>query len=578
MPARTAMAPIQTRPLRRPQPRAGLEAPYAPARAKAPTDLWLAGNEGRPPAALEVDLSGVDLARYPDAAHVERALAERVGVSASRVLATAGADDALLRIALAYLGPGRTLVLPTPTFEMIPRYARIAGAELREVPWRPGAPYPTDAVLAAARETDASVVCVVSPNNPTGAVASEDDVRRLAEALPGALVVVDCAYAEFADEDLTRVALERPNCVALRTMSKAYGCAGLRVGFALGAEDVLGALRAAGNPYPCAAPSLGAAEARLGARDEVSRFVARVREEREALRALLGDLGIDAAPSQGNFVYAEVEPGRARRLQGLIAGAGVAVRAFTSPAGALRITCPGDPDDFARLERALRAAIRPDALLFDMDGVLADVSRSYRAAIEGTASAFGVQLAPGAIDAAKAAGDANDDWALTWRLVRDAGVDVTLEEVTERFEALYQGADGAPGLCAREGLMVSREALSRLADAARLGVVTGRPRADAEAFLSRFGLTDLFETVVTREDAPLKPSGEPTALAMERLGARTAWLVGDTPDDVVSARAAGAIAVGTLPPGAGPGLADALTRAGAGVVLGRAADVEDLLR
>ncbi len=297
-----------------PRPNPGVLRPYQSSAPAAPTDLWLAGNECRPAAALELRLGGDGLRRYPSTAEVAARAAERFGVAADRVLVTAGADDALLRIALAFLAPGRSAVAPSPTFEMIPRYAALAGGELIEVPWEPGTPYPLGEALGALRE-DSSLVYVVSPNNPTGAVATAEDVLRVCDEAPDALVVVDQAYGEFADEDLTEAALSRPNAVVLRTMSKAYGAAGLRVGFAIGRPELLRILEAAGNPYPCAAPSLDAALRLLGAD---------VRGSIEAVRARLAEEGI----------------------------------AIRSLGRAVRITCPASAGDFERLLAALEVSFR----------------------------------------------------------------------------------------------------------------------------------------------------------------------------------------------------------------------------
>lgn len=331
-----------------PRPNPGVARPYRSPAPAAPTDLWLAGNEGRPAAALELQLGGDGLRRYPNTAEVAARAAERFGVATDQVLVTAGADDALLRIALAFLAPGRSAVVPSPTFEMIPRYAAVAGGELIEVPWEPDAPFPLGAALDALRD-DSSLLYVVSPNNPTGAVATAEDVLRACDAAPEALVVVDQAYGEFADEDLTEAALSRPNAVVLRTMSKAYGAAGLRVGFAIGRPELLRILQAAGNPYPCAAPSLDAA-LRLLAMD-VSESVEAVRAERAALVERLRALGLDAAPSQGNFVHARTPAADALRAR--VAEEGIAIRSLGR---AVRITCPANAKDFERLLAALEVA------------------------------------------------------------------------------------------------------------------------------------------------------------------------------------------------------------------------------
>ena len=228
--------------------------------------------------------------------------------------------------------------------------------------------------------------------------------------------------------------------------------------------------------------------------------------------------------------------------------------------------------------RAVQTALAPEAILFDLDGVLADVSESYRAAILQTALEFGVELTGDEIAAAKARGHSNDDWALTHRLLGVRGVDVPLEEVTRRFEQLYQGTAGTLGLLQKEQPLLTREQLASLGKRLRLAIVTGRPAADARTFLERFGLADLFETVVTREDAPLKPDPAPIRLALERLGAQTAWMIGDTPDDMRAAQGAGVLPIGVIAPGTDPVRERAvLLRCGASQVLSRSKDLLPLI-
>jgi HAD superfamily hydrolase (TIGR01548 family) len=254
-----------------------------------------------------------------------------------------------------------------------------------------------------------------------------------------------------------------------------------------------------------------------------------------------------------------------------LAALGIAVRAFAGRAdldGWLRITLPGEEAVFDRLCRALRAVLAPEAVLFDLDGVLADVSGSYRQAILQTAASYGVELSGEEIVAAKAAGGANNDWELTRRLLAAHGVEAPLDEVTDRFEALYQGSDGRPGLRLSESLLVERSWLARVAASHRLGVVTGRPAADAERFLSEHGVSDLFSAVVTMEEAPAKPDPAPVRLALNRLGVERAWLLGDTVDDARAARAAGVLPVGVVAPGDPRAtVTQALLAAGAAVVL-----------
>lgn len=556
--------------------------PYAPPALRGPVDLFLDANEG-PASSLDLGAIVASLPpdvcrRYPDAAPLEQQLARSLNLATERVIVTAGGDDAIDRVCRACLEPGRTLVLPVPTFEMIPRTARLMGARVVTTPWRDG-PYPTDAVLALI-DSSTSLIAIVSPNNPTGAVATASDLRRLAAAAPQAILLVDLAYTEFADEDLTSAALEIPGAIIVRTFSKALGLAGLRVGYALGDPRLIHALRAVGAPYPVSALSLAVAAAVLPRAEERKRQASgRIGTERRKLETLLSELGGEPRASQANFVLAEF--GNARWVWEALGGLGISVRRFATSPGlerSLRITCPGSEPEFDRLCRGLRAALRPEALLFDMDGVLADVSASYRAAITLTAGSYGVVVTPGDIAHAKAAGNANNDWVLTQRLLARSGVVASLGEVTDRFERFYQGESGKPGLRETESLIPDRGMLESLASQFPLGIVTGRPARDCQQFLNRYEIADLFRVVVCMEDAPAKPDTAPVRLAMERLGARAAWMIGDTPDDITAARGAGVVPIGFAPPGAdAASLADILARYGAARTLTGFSELLELL-
>ncbi|MFZ4576676.1 MAG: aminotransferase class I/II-fold pyridoxal phosphate-dependent enzyme, partial [Phycisphaerales bacterium] len=207
--------------------------PYTKGAAREGIDLWLDANEG---AMVLTDdevaraAARACVRRYPDASALEQEIAARLGVPPACVVVTAGGDAAIDRVCRAFIEPGSEVVLPTPTFEMIGRYARSAGAQLREVRWE-DTEFPVGEVVRAVSARTA-MIAAVSPNNPTGAVVRAADLLTLSAAAPDALLLVDLAYTEFAEVDLTPVAVALPNAVVIRTFSKAYGLAGIRVGYA----------------------------------------------------------------------------------------------------------------------------------------------------------------------------------------------------------------------------------------------------------------------------------------------------------------------------------------------------------
>lgn len=527
--------------------------------------LRLDANEGPVPrfAAATWPLAEEALRRYPDASALENDLARRHGVSADQVLVTAGGDDAIDRLCRRCLQGGRALSLTVPTFSMFFHHARLAGGQVRTVPWWSG-DYPLEE-MAGTIDQQSGLVVVVSPNNPTGSVVTPQDLRQLRLVAGDRILLLDAAYTEFAARDLTEVALALPHTVVLRTLSKAWGLAGLRVGYLLGPADLIAELRAWGQPYAVAGTSVALARAALSSEaDNMSATVEAVRTHRDALVALLRRGHCKPLPSQGNFVLCQ--PNDASFLREALARLGVSVRGWPGDPlleAWVRITVPACPQEFQLLCRALETVLNPQALLLDMDGVIADEGPSYREAIIAVLAGFGLALTRRQIAEAKARGGANNDWELTRRLLAERGVDISLAEVTRRFQSIYLGQEGQPGLCTRETLIPDRDLLESLAEKLPLAIVTGRPRSDAEAFLNRFDLKDLFETVICLEDATPKPDPAPVKLACARLNIDRAWMVGDTPDDMAAALGAGVLPVGITPPSAEDDTREALDRAGA---------------
>ena len=345
-----------------PAPAAGVDGAraYQPPRFAHPIDLDLSANEGPAPADwLRGAVGGLDLERarrYPHARHdLEAALAERHGVPASRVLVTAGGDEAIDRCCRAVLAPGRRIALTRPTFEMIPRYAVLAGATCVEVDWMDG-PFPTDAFVDAAR--GAAMAAIVSPNNPTGLSITTDEFVRSARAMAGTLVLADLAYAEFADEDPTPELVGVENVVVVRTFSKAWGLAGLRVGYAIAHEPAISWLRAAAGPYSVSGVSVAIARVALETGEAWMRGrVAMVQDERARIAAMARSLGLGVLESQANFVLVRCgAAGRAGAITESLARQGIAVRHFAARPGledAVRISCPASERDVQRLLGAM---------------------------------------------------------------------------------------------------------------------------------------------------------------------------------------------------------------------------------
>lgn len=346
----------------------GVRAYKRAAMGDAGVDLWLDANEGAPmPAELlaQVLSPGPEaVRRYPDASKAEAMLAERWGVRANRVVLTNGGDDAIDRVCRSTLEQGREIVVHEPSFEMIRRSAELAGGSVAGsgtgfdgVPWLDG-PFPLKAMLSRITERT-GLVALVSPNNPTGRVIPPEAVGEIAAAARavGSAVLMDLAYAEFADEDPTKSLVELDNVVIVRTFSKAWGLAGLRLGYAVAPEPVCDWVRAAGGPFAVTGVSARAVELALtGDNAWANEQIERVRVTRGRLAGLLEQLGARPIGSQANFVLVRV--GDAEAVERGLRGLGIAVRGFgVNPRlrGFLRVTVPTNEQDYTRLEKSLRS-------------------------------------------------------------------------------------------------------------------------------------------------------------------------------------------------------------------------------
>jgi len=296
------------------------------------------------------------LRRYPQPlADDFRAVAARVhGVLPDQVIAGNGSDD-ILQIALrTYCGPGDVLASPDPTYSLYPVLAELADVRFVTVPWAPGWTLPADALLAQQPKG----IFFANPNAPSGTWVAPRDVAALASRTD-ALVLVDEAYADFAGESCLPLVADHPNVLISRTLSKGYGLAGLRFGYAIGQPAIIEQMMKVKDSYNCDAIAIAAACAALDDQAYAHEQWARVRDERERVTRALAERGFDVIPSRANFVLATLPGGRPAKVvyEGMKAR-GVLVRFFDKPGlnDKLRITI-GTPDENAAMLAALDASL-----------------------------------------------------------------------------------------------------------------------------------------------------------------------------------------------------------------------------
>lgn len=274
----------------------------------------LSSNEnpfGPLPGVLDAVAAASNLNRYPDATagRLRTVLAERFGVDQERVHAAAGSVAILAQLIAAAAGPGDEVLYAWRSFEAYPSLVTVAGATSVMVPLTSEGRHDLAAMAAAVTERT-RVVIVCTPNNPTGPTVHRDEFETFLSALPpDLLVLLDEAYAEFVTDEASVDGLgatgylDRPQVVVLRTFSKAYGLAGLRIGYAIGDAAVLSAARSTAIPLSVTGQAEAAALASLDAETVLRDRVAVLVERRDRLAAGLRSLGWRIPDAQGNFVW-----------------------------------------------------------------------------------------------------------------------------------------------------------------------------------------------------------------------------------------------------------------------------------
>ncbi len=311
---------------------------YRQGTAPKPGGFKLSSNENpfQPLPSVAASAFGVqDFHRYPDAAMpaLRAALAAKFGVSVDEVHVGAGSVALLYQLVAAAAGPGDEYVFAWRSFEAYHALGLSSGAVPVPIPLLPSARHDLAAMLAAVNERT-RVVLLCSPNNPTGTVLHHDEVVAFLRAIPATvLVVLDEAYAEFVRDAAAvnglNVRSEFPNLVVLRTFSKAYGLAGLRIGYAIGHPAVLAGARATAIPLSVTDVAQQAALASLEpvAEGELLHRVSTIADRRDELVCALRSLGFRVPEAHGNFVwlaFGEQTAAVAERF----ANAGIVVRPF----------------------------------------------------------------------------------------------------------------------------------------------------------------------------------------------------------------------------------------------------------
>lgn len=263
--------------------------------------------------ALCNEIMKTPLNRYPEACFPELLveLSNYTGVSEDQIICGAGSDELIAMINQAFLNPGDAVVTHTPSFAMYQIWTAIGGGKFIGVPDKSGHLPDIEGIITTARRNDAKLIYICNPNNPTGYLFPRHDILQILEETD-ALVILDEAYMEFKGTTYVELIENYPNLLVLRTLSKAFGLAGIRCGYCLGNKELINAMYKVKSPYNLNVMTQKAAIIALKNRVKLLDRIKKLNTERDKLyKALKAMPLVNLYPTASNFIYFETEKGEA---------------------------------------------------------------------------------------------------------------------------------------------------------------------------------------------------------------------------------------------------------------------------
>jgi len=509
--------------------------------------------------------------QYPDRQPLEKKIAQMNDLSLNQVLCTNGGDEAIM-ILMRIINEGIKLILPLPAFSQYTWGIKSWQLTADVIQANDDLSINIEKTRQAIIENDRSVTVLTRPNNPTGESIAYDDligIIKLAKENNG-WIFLDEAYIEFSDETSLAETLaakkglsQFDNLVVLRTFSKAYGLAGIRLGYLLGSELLIEQFRVRCMPFNLSASSIEIAKEALIKTNqlEMKSYCKQIKKNRKILFDWFISIDINVFSSQANFLLIKLPINQAKAIKSFLAKNNILIRSFDESElnNCLRITVPFNTEPLLNL---LKQSLQPQLICMDMDGVLIDTSGSYDQCVLATVKQLsGKEIAIESVEALRRQGGFNNDWVLSKRLLDDLGFSFDLEQVTEIFQLLYLGKNN-DGLVGNEKSIISSNLVSKIKQSnnTQFAVVTGRPRKEA---ISGQALVDLSKLeLVSLDDVK---QGKPSPEGIQKLQLKysnSSWMCGDNPDDMQAAVSSNSLAIGI-----GESKVESLYQAGADIVL-----------
>lgn len=514
-------------------------------------DIKIDSNENNYGPSLKVTerLKNIDyknISFYPFYGELTQKIAQYTGFSSDNIKVTNGADEALGAIFQTYMEDGGVLLTLDASFDMPVIYASVQGGRTIKVPFKEKWVFPVDEFLNSIN--DADIIYIASPNNPTGSIIEENDLLKIVNKAKDKVIIIDETYANYMGKSYKDLVNKYDNIFIVRSFSKDFALAGLRLGYIISNPENIKVLKKVVSPFSVNSIAMIAGIEALSDLNYFEHIKAEVIQSKEELKKFFKDIGAVVYDSYANFLLIDFKQ-KADFVYNKLKKENISVKLFKKGSlleNHLRVTIP-TVYGVKRIKEALK--VKP-ALVFDMDGVLIDARKSYRATIEQTYEKYsGKKIDPKEIQYVKNLGGYNNDWDLTMYLLDKAGVKVSYDDIVETFQNIYW--NNGKGLINNESVLFDRKLMQDLSKNYNISIFTGRFKNEAMFALNRFNVTDLFYPIITSDDIPHdkgKPDPWGLNLTKEITIADKYYYFGDTIDDIKAAKSAGYTPIGVLPP------------------------------
>lgn len=497
-----------------------------------------------------------DISLYPCYGKLLDKLEKRYNIANNEILLTNGCDEALNIIISTFLDEGDEILSYTPTFSMPSLYARAQGGIVKTVEYSEKFKFLIDDVEKGINDKTKIFYCA-TPNNPTGEVVKASVIELLIKKYPEILFIVDCTYTNYSEsvtfEDYLDLIKKYDNLAVVKSFSKDFALAGLRLGFICAQNEIINNLKKVSSPYNVNVVALYCAQAALNDEKHFEEIKANNLSAKELLFQGLIEKGFKPYPSEGNFILCDFYDWADFYYEKLKKN-GVIVRNFkkSSPVSTcLRLTVPKT----GGVKYILELLNKKDMLIFDLDGVVFDVRDSYNGAIIQTFKHFaGYEITQDDISKVKNLGGYNCDWDATKYLLDEHNINVDLDTVTNVFQDLFYNPElkGRDFLIDKEKLLISKETFEKLSQKYDLAIFSGRLRLEADYSLKKFGIDKYFYYYVTSDDLTpetLKPNPLGVKEILKHCPYKTIKYLGDSVDDIIAGNAANVTTIGVVSPG-----------------------------